>query len=149
MIKATIKATGEQQYFFESKSQPGHYHKVTHNAQQGCYECNCLGFTGRYHKCWHVAQVAKLATADLKAAKAQPVAQQPVAVVTQEALAAQWHEANERAMAEERATSQAQAAQYSAEAEAEQVLKARWEATEPAADDDDQWGKYQLWRMSH
>lgn len=141
MIKATIKATGEQQYFFESKSNPGHYHKVTHNAQHGCYECNCLGFTGKYHKCWHVAQVAKLATAELKAQR-QPVVQQPVATVDLAAwdrFYAEQHERNEAAMLE---TAAAQVARQPgvlamvaagiAQAKIKAANEARWDAYQNA-----------------
>lgn len=158
MIVATLKSTGQKVYYFESKSQPGHYHKVTHNAQHGAFECNCLGFTGKYHKCWHVAQVAKLATVALKAQR-QPVVQQPVAAqeapaavaeafyaacAEQDAKAAQWHEANVRAMAEERATSQAKATSYDVIADALAVVNAAME-TKPSQED--QWEIYQLARM--
>lgn len=77
MITATMKATGEKVYYFASESQPGTWHKTQHVA--GKFVCSCKGYQG-YHHCWHVKQVAALATAALKAAKVQ---QQPYSVVAE------------------------------------------------------------------
>ncbi len=56
MIKATIKATGAVLYLFESKSEPGTWHRTT------IAGCSCKGYTHHGH-CWHAAKVAELTNA--------------------------------------------------------------------------------------